>query len=99
MTEAAPERLRARSVEWPDQDELSCALEADAGVRESFRANRAQLLAWPSPQLVGVASLKALALNVGVVKLALRVWGKTCDYPKAMAIDWLKREALNNKTS
>ena len=96
MTEAeAPSRLRARSVEWPGQDELAKLLEADAGVRECFRANKAQLLSWPSPQLVGVASLKALSLNVGVIKLALQVWGNSCDFPKAMAIDWLKREALN----
>ena len=91
--EGAPIRIRARSAEWPPEDDLGKRLEADAAIREAFRCNRNQLLTWPSPQLVGVASLTALALNVPVVKVALQVWGESNDFPKSIAIDWLKREA------
>ena len=90
---APPLRLRQRSAEWPDDNVLAMAWEAEAKVRESFRLNKSQLLAWPSPQLVGVASLRALALNVPVIQLALKAWGETCDFAKSMAVDWLKREA------
>ena len=91
--DGAPIRIRARSAGWPVQEDFAKRLEADVQIREAFRTNRNQLLAWPSPQLAGVASLKALALNVPVVKVALEVWGAVNDFPKSIAIDWLKKEA------
>ncbi|CAE7190626.1 unnamed protein product [Symbiodinium pilosum] len=67
-------------------------MEEDADIRNSFRMNKSQLLAWCSPKLVGVASLKSLALNVPVIKLAIQIWGSHTSVPKTMPIDWLKQE-------
>ena len=84
---------RARTTVWPEKGLLAKAFEEDTQVRNLFRQNKGHLLSWPSPELVGVASLKALALNVTVVKLALRIWGLSTPTPKAMSVDWLKKEA------
>ena len=84
---------RQTSAKWPEKGALSKAMEEDGAIRNSFRANRSQLLAWPSPNLVGVASLKALGLNVHAVGLALQIWGSCHSTPKTMPIDWLKEEA------
>ncbi|CAE7193246.1 unnamed protein product [Symbiodinium sp. CCMP2592] len=77
---------------WPDKGLLATAFEEDNEVRSLFRQNKGHLLSWPSPELVGVASLKALALNVTVIKLAIRIWGQATPTPKAMSVDWLKNE-------
>ena len=88
-------RLRRHPHEvWPERHLLAKTLEADVHVRDSFRTNKFQLLRWTSPETVGTASLKALALNVQVIKVALEVWGSATALPKAMTIDWLKEEAL-----
>ena len=84
---------RGQSQQWPDMDALAKAWEASGEIRECFRANSAHLLCWPSPTLVGAASLKALGLNVTVIRIALTVWGSSTPLCKAMAIDWLKQEA------
>ena len=96
--ELAPEgpTLRVRrqtSAQWPEKGTLTKAMEEDADIRNSFRMNKSQLLAWCSPKLVGVASLKSLALNVPVIKLAIQIWGSHTSVPKTMPIDWLKQEA------
>ena len=86
-------RRQPSTTPWPEKGLLTKAWEEDAGVRDMFRANKGHLLAWPNPQLVGVASLRALSLNVGVVKLAIEVWGSVCTQAKSMVVDWLKQEA------
>ena len=87
-------RVRRRGLDvWPERHAFANALEENSTIRQLFRTNKNQLLCWPSPQLVGVASLKALAMNVDVVKIALGVWGEVMDYPKSMQVDWLKQEA------
>lgn len=88
-------RLRRHPHEvWPEKHLLAKTLEADVHVRDTFRTNKFQLLSWTSPETVGTASLKALALNVQVIKISLEVWGSATALPKAMTIDWLKDEAL-----
>ena len=84
---------RQRGQVWPEVGMLAKAFEDDQEIRGIFRNNKGHLLSWPSPQTVGCASLKALALNVAVVKLSLQVWGAVMTSPKSMAIDWLKKEA------
>ena len=69
------------------------AWEQDTKIRDAYRVNKQQLLVWPSPELVGVASLKALAMNVDVIGKAIQVWGAACPKPRTMSIDWLKKEA------
>lgn len=92
--EGRPMRLRRQPHEnWPQKHLLAKELEGDVLVRDSFRVNKSQLLRWTSPETVGIASLKAIALNVQVVKISLCVWGSVTAQPKAMAIDWLKEEA------
>ena len=87
-------RVRRRGLDvWPERHAFATALEENKTIRELFRTNKNQLLCWPSPQLVGVASLRALAMNVDVVKIALEIWGEFQDFPKAMQVDWLKQEA------
>ena len=78
---------------WPEDGKLAATLEGDSKIREAFRANSSKLVAWPSRDLIGVASLKALALNVDVVGKAIEVWSESCDHPRTMSIDWLKLEA------
>ena len=91
VLEGRPLRLRRQPREtWPEKHAFAKQLEADVYVRDSFRTNNSQLLQWTSPQTVGVASLKALALNVQVIQISLRVSA----LPKAMTIDWLKEEAI-----
>ena len=58
-----------------------------------FRQLNGHLLCWPDAKLVGVASLKALGMNVRVIKHALEIWGQNLDFPKGMSIDYLKVEA------
>ena len=88
---------RDASRAWPEEGALTKMWEADTDVRSCFRCHKSHLLIWPSSQLVGAASLKALAMNVPVIKLALEIWGghTTEEKCKAMPIDWLKQEALN----
>ncbi|CAE7355826.1 unnamed protein product [Symbiodinium sp. CCMP2456] len=86
-----PLRLRRQPREtWPEKHVFAKQLESDVFVRDSFRTNKSQLLRWTSPETVGIASLKALSLNVQVIKICLEVWGSVSALPKAMAIDWLK---------
>ena len=91
----APVRVRrARSgPAWPSKGELATALERSEFVRAMFRETKGCLLKWLGPQLVGVASLKALSLNVDVVCVALQIWSQSITVPKTMSIDWLKQEA------
>ena len=84
---------RQRGQAWPESGLLAKALEEDTEIRSIFRHNKGHLLQWPSPQLVGCASLKALSLNVSVLKISLEVWGAANPAPKGIAIDWLKKEA------
>ena len=84
---------RAASDWWPERHELAQRWEQDSEVRGIFRRNGGSLLAWPSPQLVGVSSLRALAMNVVAVKIALEHWGQAVDFPKSMSVDYLKQEA------
>lgn len=100
MADACPDeegRLRVRrtrsQVSWPEPALLAAAFEEDQSIRALYRENRGHLLRWPSPELVGVASLKALALNVRVLDTALRIWGQATPVPKGMSVDWLKKEA------
>ena len=85
MSEEGPDavedgRLRVRRTRsqliWPESGVLASAFEEDNNIRTLYRENRGHLLRWPSPELVGVASLKALALNVRVLAIALRIWAK-----------------------
>lgn len=93
--EGRPLRLRRQPREtWPEKHVFAKQLESDVFVRDSFRTNKSQLLRWTSPETVGIASLKALSLNVQVIKICLEVWGSVSALPKAMAIDWLKEEAI-----
>ncbi|CAE7843555.1 unnamed protein product [Symbiodinium necroappetens] len=77
---------------WPDKGLLSQAWESDTEVRQCFRAAKSHLLVWPSVQLVGAVSMKALSMNVPAVKVALQIWGDFSEDCKAMPIDWLKQE-------
>ena len=86
---------RANQDSWPERFALATALESDEHIRMLFRANKNQLLAWTSPELVGSATMKALALNVNVVLHALQIWCSSTTTPQAMLIDWLKQEALH----
>ena len=93
-TEGARLRVRHQTAPtWPEPEALAKAWEADLEVRHIFRQNRANLLAWPSPKLVGVASMKALAMNIAVIKVSLVTWGSVTEAAKTMPIDWLKQEA------
>ena len=84
---------RQRAALWPEEGALAKAMEESRDVRAAFRSNRNHLLAWPSPELVGVASLKSMALNVSVLSVALQVWASTSPICKSMSVDWLKAEA------
>ncbi|CAE7703188.1 unnamed protein product [Symbiodinium sp. CCMP2592] len=83
---------RQRGQVWPESGLLAKAFEEDNEIRSIFRHNKGHLLQWPKPSLVGCASLKALSLNVAVLKISLEVWGAAIPAPKSMAIDWLKKE-------
>ena len=90
---------RAASDWWPERHALAVLWEQDPEIRDIFRKNQGQLLGWPSPQLVGVASMRALAMNVPVLKTALTHWGETVDFPKSLSVDYLKQEASNLLTA
>ena len=84
---------RQAAQQWPAQGALATAWEQSIEIRQLFRDNKAHLTKWPSAELVGATSLRALALNVPVVQIALAVWCGNSETPKTMAIDWLKQEA------
>ena len=90
--EAALEEIVPRQA-WPKPHELSNSLEQSLWMRDFFRENHCHLLKWPKPDLVGVASLNALALNKAVIKETLETWGSVCNEPKSPPVDWLKQEA------
>ncbi|CAE7787037.1 unnamed protein product [Symbiodinium sp. CCMP2592] len=95
---AAGPPLRVRRTgqnSWPPKHALAKALESDNNIRVLFRENKNQLLVWPSPELVGSATMKALSLNVHVVLHALDIWCESTAFPQAMVIDWLKQEVFH----
>ena len=84
---------RTVSVEWPEKGCLAKAWEGEPEVRRCFRDAKSHLLVWPSVQLVGAASMRALSMNVPIIQVALQIWGGFSQECKAMPIDWLKQEA------
>ena len=78
---------------WPAKFELAKLWEADGLIRATWRVNKFKLLCWVKPTLVGVASLRALALNKKAVELALLTWTSFATMPKSPPVDWLKQEA------
>ncbi|CAE7246994.1 unnamed protein product [Symbiodinium microadriaticum] len=83
---------RTVSVEWPEKGCLAKAWEGEPEVRRCFRDAKSHLLVWPSVQLVGAASMRALSMNVPIIQVALQIWGGFSQECKAMPIDWLKQE-------
>ena len=81
------------AVAWPLKGSLAKAWEQNPVVRELFRENKWQLLAWPKVELVGVASLRSLSLNRRSIQDAIRIWSEFSATPKSPPIDWLKQEA------
>ncbi|CAE7222598.1 unnamed protein product, partial [Symbiodinium necroappetens] len=47
---------------------------------------------WPEKHAFAKQLEAALALNVQVIQISLRVWGSVSALPKAMTIDWLKED-------
>ena len=78
---------------WPENSLLAKRWESDGLIRAIFRTNKSCLLAWLKPTLVGVASLRALALNKTAVTIALDVWCQVTTQAKSPPVDWLKQEA------
>ncbi|CAE7669203.1 unnamed protein product [Symbiodinium sp. CCMP2592] len=86
-------RVRRRKAQvWPEMGKLSSMWEGSNDIRALFRDNKQKLLKWPSPSVVGVASLKALSLNIALVNQAIEVWAEVNPTPKTMSVDWLKQD-------
>ncbi|OLQ01812.1 hypothetical protein AK812_SmicGene15397 [Symbiodinium microadriaticum] len=84
-------RRRTKVQVWPEEGKLSSAYEGNEEIRALFRNNKQKLLGWPSPTVVGVASMRALSLNVVAVKIAIEMWATVCPEPKGISVDYLKQ--------
>ena len=83
------------ALAWPEKHSLTTTWEQNILVQEAFRSNDHHLLKWPSRELIGVASLRALALNKLAVEETIKVWSSSCPNPKSPPIDWLKQEVAH----
>ena len=78
---------------WPEKFALANAWETSPLIRATFRSNSSALLTWVKPNLVGVASLRALSLNRKAIELAIDVWSAHSHVAKSPPVHWLKQEA------
>lgn len=92
MAEKGMEQEECVEVELPRAGTLAEQLERSEICRGAMRATH-RLLAWPSPQLIGTASLKTLGLNEKIIYVALEMWSSVCRVAKPPPIQWLKKEA------
>ena len=93
VVERPAEGTAPARVTWPTRFLLAKHWEAHTLIRAAFRLNDGKLLSWVSPQLVGVASLRALSINKLAIQLTLEKWCATTSTPKSPPVDWLKQEA------
>ncbi|CAE7276559.1 unnamed protein product [Symbiodinium natans] len=77
---------------WPEKFALANAWETSPLIRATFRSNSSALLTWVKPNLVGVASLRALSLNRKAIELAIDVWSAHSHVAKSPPVHWLKQE-------
>ena len=77
---------------WPERHALAAMWEEELLVRNQVRGYK-KLLMWPKPQLIGVASLQALALNKAPVFEAMHLWSHHSGLAKSPPVRWLKQEA------
>ena len=77
---------------WPRKFALAELWESSPLLRSAFR-NSGVLLAWPKPDTVGVASMRALSINRLATEMALTIWCDHSPTPKSPPVQWLKQEA------
>lgn len=95
--QASPVKLVGLIHPWPlamskPEENLATKWEANSGVRRRARELQA-LVKWEKPELVGVASSKAVSLNAVVVTVMAEWWVEKSPMPQAIPIDLLRREA------
>lgn len=95
--QASPVKLVGLIHPWPlamskPEENLATKWEANSGVRRRARELQA-LVKWEKPELVGVASSKAVSLNSVVVTVMAEWWVEKSPMPQAIPIDLLRREA------
>ena len=74
---------------------LAALLEDDPVVRDRFR-DAGFCTRWPSQSSIGVASVKAMALNYRILELVALWWCPRCDGPAVIPIDLARKEVLIN---
>ena len=72
--------------------DLAIKWEANNGVRRRARELQA-LVKWEKPELIGVASSKAVSLNSCVITVMAEWWVEKSPMPQAIPIDLLRKEA------
>ena len=72
---------------------LAALLEADMSVRERFR-DSGYCTRWPSPQSIGVASVKAMGLNHRILELTALWWCPRCEGPQFIPISTVRKEVI-----
>ena len=88
------QELKARSVLFlflAAMEKLSLLWEADVAIRARTRQS-SRLVAWPSPEAVGVPSQKACSQNHGVLEHTAMWWVAQAEEPTAIPIDRLRHE-------
>ena len=81
------------NIDVPEPGILSRMLEEHADLRQRILEKPDQILTrWPTRASVGVASVKAMALNFKALEVVAKWWTSAIDQPKTVPIDLMRDE-------
>ena len=79
---------------------LSERLEGLVSIRQRARNDpTGTITRWPNPKLIGIASVKAMILNVAALDEVANWWTSTAEEPSVIPIDRMRSEAIDCRNS
>ena len=78
-------------------NELADRFESDGFLRSRGRELK-RLTSWPSPALIGLASMKACSMNSKALEVMAGWWVEKADMPSSISIHPLRAEVWESKT-
>lgn len=71
---------------------LAAMLESELSIRNRLR-DHGVLSQWPSPQMMGAPSVKAMILNIKALQVIAKWWVAESPHPAPIPIDRIRSEA------